>query len=177
MDPAVSEIERVYLLDRLPDLPESAVRVRIEQGYLPDAQNAPAAGGDEVIEGRLRRRVDPDGSVLCTHTIKRGAGLVRSETQRTITEAQFEAYWPRTAGRRLSKTRHRVPAGPLVWEIDDFDDLDLILAEVELPSPEAEAPPPEGLAPHIVREVTDDRRYRNYELAKKATKRRRDEAT
>lgn len=170
MDPAVSEVERVYLLDRLPELPATAVRVRIEQGYLPDAQNAGATGGDEMTEGRLRRRVDPDGSVHLTHTIKRGEGLVRSEAERTITEAQFEAHWPRTAGRRLSKTRHRVPAGPLVWEIDDFDDLDLVLAEVELPSPEAEAPPPEWLAPHIVREVTDDQRYRNYEIAKRMTK-------
>ena len=162
MDPAVSEVERVYLLDRLPKLPATAVRVRIEQGYLPDAQNAGATGGDEMTEGRLRRRVDPDGSVHLTHTIKRGEGLVRSEAERTITEAQFETHWPRTAGRRLSKTRHRVPAGPLVWEIDDFDDLDLVLAEVELPSPEAKAPPLTSSPPHTLPELTADRPLRNY---------------
>ena len=106
-----------------------------------------------------------DGSVVCTHTIKRGEGLVREETQHEITEAEFEADWPRTVDRRLLKTRHSVIEGDLTWEIDEYDELDLVLAEVELTSPDQASPIPEWLAEYVVREVTDEPAYCNYEIA------------
>ncbi len=158
---SAQEIERVFLLDRLPDIPNGAEAVRVEQGYLPGNDSA----GGEVTEGRVRRTVDASGTVCCTHTIKRGTGLVRSEVERVISEEEFNRHWPCTAGRRLNKTRYRVPVGELVWEIDTFDQLNLVLAEVELPSPDAAAPLPEWLSPHVVREVTDEPAYRNYEIA------------
>lgn len=157
------EIERVFLLSRLPELPASAEAHRIEQGYLPDPP--PGATGP-YAEGRLRRRTGPDGRVRCFHTIKQGEGLVRTEVEREVSEAELAAEWPRTAGRRLCKTRHVVPVGELTWEIDAFDELPLVMAEVELPSPDAEAPLPGWLAPLVVREVTDDPSYRNSALAK-----------
>jgi CYTH domain-containing protein len=92
-------------------------------------------------------------------------GLVRSEVERVISEEEFARHWPRTAGRRLTKTRYRLSVGALVWEIDTFDEPNLVLAEVELPSPDAAAPLPEWLAPRVLREVTDDPAYRNYEIA------------
>lgn len=158
---APQEIERVYRLDRLPDLPAEARPFRIEQGYLPDDE----AGEGPFAEGRVRRKTGPDGAVTCTHTIKRGEGLVREELERTIDIAEFEAAWGRTAGRRIAKTRYAVPAGDLTWEVDAFEDLDLVLAEVELPSEETEAPLPAWLAPHVVDELTWNPRYRNYALA------------
>ena len=142
-------------------MPDGAEEIRVEQGYLPGHDSA----GGEVTEGRVRRTVDTSGTVRYTHTIKRGAGLVRSEVERVISEEEFERHWPRTAGRRLKKTRYRVPVGELVWEIDTFDELNLVLAEVELPSPDAAAAVPEWLAPRVLREVTDDPAYRNYEIA------------
>ena len=90
------EIERTYLLDRLPDLPPDAMVYRLEQGYLPDPSTAHE---DNPVEGRLRRTVKADGSVIYTHTIKRGMGLVRQETERTIGQQEFDNLWPRTAGR------------------------------------------------------------------------------
>jgi CYTH domain-containing protein len=146
------EIERKFLLDRLPVMPRRAAEYRMEQGYLPDA-------------GRLRRTVAPDGSVACTFTVKTGIGLVRREDERTISQREFVKRWPRTAGRRLAKTRYRVDEGGLVWEIDRYHDLDLVLAEVELSSAEAPSSAPEWLRPHIVREVTDEPEYQNYEIA------------
>ncbi len=53
----------------------------------------------------------------------------------------------------------------LTWEIDEFQDRDLVLAEVELDSPSAEVTVPDWLRPHLVREVTDDSKYSNYRLA------------
>ncbi len=164
---AGQEIERAYLLDRLPELPAGAEVWRIEQGYLPES-----LPGDQGIvaplEGRLRRVIMPDDTVCFTHTIKRGKGLVREELERSMTETEFSRHWPRTESRRLSKTRHRITVGELIWEIDDFDQLDIVLAEVELTDVDMKVEIPDWLASHIVREVTDEPEFRNYELALRA---------
>ena len=59
-----------------------------------------------------------------------------------------------------------VPDGDFVWEIDEFLDRELVLAEVELPTPATRPALPHWLADYVVREVTEDNRYTNYELAK-----------
>jgi CYTH domain-containing protein len=161
------EIERVFLLDRLPNLPPGAVALRIEQGYLPEECDD-QVGIEHFREGRIRRITRPDGSVACVHTIKRGAGLVRTEIEQPMTPEQFEQIWPRTIGRRIAKTRHKIKHGDLVWEVDQFHDLSLVLAEVELPRADVEVTLPPWLAPHVVREVTDEPEYRNFALATKS---------
>ncbi len=159
------EIERVFLLARMPDLPPGADVLRIEQGYLPDP--ADAGAGQDVPEGRLRRTTRANGDVRCFHTVKRGLGLVRTEEERAITNDEFERLWPSTAGRRLTKTRHVLRAGDLTWEVDRFDGVDLVMAEVELPDPAHEAPLPAWLAPHVVREVTEEPEFRNFAIARR----------
>lgn len=161
------EIERVYLLDRLPHLPDHAQPWRLEQGYLPDP--SPGSGGPEepglFYEGRVRRKVSPEGKESFVHTIKRGSGLVREETERAIDAAEFAAAWALTEGRRISKTRYKVKEGPVTWEIDAFDELPLVMAEVELERVDQVAELPEWLAPCVLRELTEDERYRNFALA------------
>ena len=164
-DPAPLEIERVYLLDRLPDLPSGAQAHRIEQGYLPNPDPQTVPGEGTIVEGRLRKKVGPDGAVKRFHTIKKGEGLVRTEIERALTEEEFAAAWPQTEGRRISKTRHKVQDGDLTWEVDAFDELDLVMAEVEIPSVETAVELPQWLAAHVVRELTEDARYRNFVLA------------
>lgn len=156
------EIERVFLLRGMPPLPDGAAAFEIEQGYLPPAD------GVEDLEGRLRRQVDPDGRVHRLLTRKHGRGLVRREEERPLAAEEFDRWWPRTEGRRIRKRRHRVPEGGLVWEIDRFEGIDLVLAEVELPSPETPLPVPAWLAPLVLREVTEDPRYRNFEIARRS---------
>lgn len=158
------EIERSFLLRAMPSLPTRAdgpIEVLdMTQGYLPED-----AGDTIGIEGRLRRIEHADGRVELRHTVKRGFGLVRTEVERDIDAAEFDRLWPLTEGRRVSKARHRVPVGGLVWEIDRFDEIDLVLAEVELPSAETVPPIPDWLAPFIVRDVTDEPEYRNSRIA------------
>ncbi len=163
------EIERTYLLDHLPDFPPDVLVYRLEQGYLPDPSNADE---DNPVEGRLRRTVKADGSVIYTHTMKRGMGLVRQETERTISQSEFDNLWPRTAGRRLSKTRYFVTVGEHLWAIDDFDELTVVMAEVELPTPETNVTLPDWLAAVLVREVTEEPAFRSYSLAVGAGKMR-----
>jgi len=100
-----------------------------------------------------------------------GTGLVRTELEEETTRAVFEAMWPLTEGRRLTKRRHAVPdngAGTvsLVWEIDEFTDRPLVLAEVELPDEGTEVRMPPWLAPVVERDVTDDPAYLNVNLAR-----------
>ncbi len=169
------EIERSFLLSGMPLLPREGVeRLRLVQGYLPSAASPPSQrfeAGAPLVEGRLRRIERSDGSTECRHTVKHGSGLVRTELERTISAEEFDLAWPSTAGRRLSKTRFRVRSGDVTWEIDRFDRLDLVLAEVELSSPDASPPPPAWLAPFIVREVTDEPAYRNFEIAMRSVAR------
>ena len=157
------EIERVFLLDRLPELPPQAEAWRIEQGYLPD----PPAGSQPgtYYEGRVRRKVSPGGKESFIHTIKSGQGLVREEVERDLEPSEFAQGWDQTLGRRICKTRHKVAQDGVVWEIDAFDEFPLVMAEVELESAEQTVELPEWLAPRVVRELTEDPRYRNYALA------------
>ena len=70
-----------------------------------------------------------------------------------------------TEGRRVVKTRHEVPLGDLVAEVDVYaGDLDgLLTAEVEFPD---EAAARAFVAPEwLGRDVTDDTRYGNRVLA------------
>lgn len=157
------EIERVFLLSGMPPLPPGADAVKIEQGYLPDGGTSETG----ALEGRVRRTTRRGSEVRCFHTVKKGLGLVRTEEEREIPVVEFERLWPSTAGRRISKTRHEVKSGDLTWEIDEFDGIDLILAEVELPTEDAEAPMPAWLKPHVVREVTEEPEFRNFNLARR----------
>lgn len=148
----------------MPVLPAGATRWRIEQGYL---------HGDALLEGRVRRAVTPDGRHVFTHTIKRGMGLVREEQERTIDAEEFDRLWALTEGRRLCKDRWRAECGSVVWEIDEFHGLPpiegrpLVLAEVEIPdgADPGAVEIPSWLRGVIVREVTDEPRFRNFALA------------
>jgi CYTH domain-containing protein len=151
--PAAIEIERKFLVTRLPnDLDRHPARP-IRQGYL-----AIEGGGNEV-----RVRQIGDATVL---TVKRGGGRTRIEEEIPIEPAAFERLWPLTEGRRVVKTRHLVPLqGGLVVELDVYEGAlaGLVTAEIEFPSEAASSafsPPP-----WLGREVTGDVRYANQSLA------------
>jgi len=159
------EIERKFLLKGLPTMPDGSIVQQLEQGYLPVPDSSRSPTNDELVGGRIRRITHADGRVTHHHTVKTGRGLVRMETERQITAEEFERAWLRTRNRRLRKSRRLWRDGPFVWAVDQFDDIDLVLAEVEMPDTESIAPIPPWLEGHIAREVTDDPRYGNYTLA------------
>jgi CHAD domain-containing protein/CYTH domain-containing protein len=147
------EIERKYLLRAMPDRARGAPAHEIEQGWLPG----------EKLQERVRRVSSPEGERFF-RCVKQGAGLRRTEIEEETSREVFDRLWPLTEGRRVRKRRHLVPEGDLVWEVDDFLDRDLVLAELELPG-DVEPSVPEWLAPAVVREVTGDPRYLNATLA------------
>ena len=152
--PLDREIERKYLLERLPDTASAAPSVEITQGYLP---------GTKILE-RIRR-VSQAGKASFVRTIKLGKGVSRIEIEEPMTEQLFDSLWPLTEGRRIHKRRFLVPDGNLVWEIDEFLDQHLVLGEIELPD-ERHPTIPEWLASHVTREVTDEPAFTNARLAR-----------
>ena len=148
------EVERKFLLTGLPPLQGAEAPAEIEQGYLP---------GERLIE-RVRRIRSDQGEELA-RTVKEGSGLARLEVEEPVTPDVFDRLWPLTEGRRLHKRRYRIPDGDLTWEIDQFLDRDLVLAEVELSGRPADLEVPAWLRPHLDREVTEDEAYSNFRLA------------
>jgi len=149
------EIERKFLLREFPEIPaEDVETLEVEQGWLP---------GERLLE-RLRRTRSAAGETLF-RAVKLGRGVSRIEIEEATDPVVFEHLWPLTEGRRVRKTRFRIMAGESVWEIDRFHDRDLVLAEIELTDAEAEVVIPAWLSGLIVREVTDEPKYLNVNLA------------
>jgi CHAD domain-containing protein/CYTH domain-containing protein len=149
------EVERKYLLNRLPDAAASARSAEVDQGWLP---------GEKLVE-RLRRLRTDEGEQYY-RTIKAGSGITRFEVEEETNSGVFDQLWPLTEGRRVRKRRYYVNEGDVTWEIDEFLDRELWLAEVELPSPTVTVSLPEWLAPAVEREVTGEPEYVNVNLAR-----------
>lgn len=145
------EIERKFLLKRLPPGLTRFPHHSITQGYL-----AVGPGGLQV---RLRKK----GSVR-TLAFKRGKGI-REEREIRLSNEQFDALWPATAGRRLSKIRYDVPWKGYIIEIDIYRGRHhgLVVAEVEFDDQKSCAAfnPPDWLG----RDVTGKPKYSNVALA------------
>lgn len=151
-----TEIERKFIIDALP--PEIYLSQypdeKIVQGYL-------ANGPDGAV--RVRRKGDEYFWTFKAATPGHAAERIELETQ--ISPQQFEDMWPGTEGRRLEKTRYKIPFGDHTIELDIFegDNAGHILAEVEFDST-ANADTfqaPEWFGP----EVTSDRRFGNASIA------------
>jgi adenylate cyclase len=146
------EIERKFLIARLPRTLERYPHSEIAQGYLVV---------DRKSQVRLRRK-----GRICTLTFKRGPARNREEREIQLTPAQFAILWPATAGSRLTKTRYDVPWKKLTIEIDVYGGSNegLIVAEVEFADPATYRSfrPPVWLG----EEVTGTSRYSNVKLAR-----------
>ena len=147
------EIERKFLIDRLPRSLQRYPHKEIAQGYL--------VVNREQGHVRLRR-----AGRAHTLTFKRGPARAREEREITLTAAQFAILWPATAGSRLTKTRYYVPFRKLTVEIDIYRGSNdgLMVAEVEFPDADIyhSFRPPAWLG----QEVTGVNRYSNVKLAR-----------
>src|SRR6059058_258281 len=116
------EIERKFLIKRLPVEILRSRHFKIAQGYL---VNEP--GGRHV---RLRKKANTPSL-----TFKSGRATSREEREIRLSAKQFAILWPATAGRRLRKIRYDVPWKSWTVEIDIYQGKNhgLIVAEVEFP--------------------------------------------
>jgi CHAD domain-containing protein/CYTH domain-containing protein len=153
------EIERKYLLSFVPDEARAGQRVDIAQGYIPGAR----------LHERIRRvTVRRAGRLqqLYYRTIKLGEGVTRTEIEEETTATIFDTMWPLTRGHRLRKRRYSVDVDGHTWEIDEFRNRDLALAEIELDSEDEAVEIPKWLAAAVQREVTLEPAFQNINLAR-----------
>ncbi|MCI8465179.1 MAG: CYTH domain-containing protein [Lachnospiraceae bacterium] len=138
------EIERKFLVKKLPEQLETYPCLSIEQAYLCT---------DPVI--RIRRQNDD------YYITYKGRGLMEREEYNLPLNAEAYAHLRTKAdGRIITKNRYCIPLGTLTVELDLFaSPKGLILAEVEFPTREAALSftPPEWFG----EDVTADVRYHN----------------
>ncbi len=146
------EIERKFLVRSDAWRGEVVTRELLRQGYL-------NSGAQCSIRARIA------GEHAWLNLKARKSGMTRLEFEYPIPVADANQILDELAqGPILEKYRHKVPAGELVWEIDEFlgANAGLIVAEIEVPSEDTEFERPAWLG----EEVTEDERYYNFNLAR-----------
>lgn len=156
------EIERKFLI-RFPDVEvlqkQKGVRVKkMRQTYL-RAENG--------ITARVRA-VTENGKTRYVHTEKsRISDLSAIECEREVSEAEYQKLLKNADPERktIEKTRYAVPFGDHVAEIDLYPFWnDRAVLEIELAAEDEQCPIPPYVA--VIKEVTDDKWYKNVNLAK-----------
>lgn len=144
------EIERKFLVKRLPEDLDSYRKKRLEQGYL-----------STVPVLRVRKE---DDEYFVTY---KGSGMMsREEYNHPLTKEAFYHLIDKADGIIIQKTRYMIPQdNGLVIELDVFEgELEgLIMAEVEFDSPEAA----DSYVPveWFGREVTEESAYHNSNMS------------
>lgn len=143
------EIERKFLVKKLPDNLDQYESVDIDQSYIQS----------EDDELRVRQEGDKFYS-----TRKSGEGLVREEDQEEISQEEYQKLAD-SSDRQVKKRRYKIPVEGGTIELDIYgDDLEgHAVAEIEFSDPEAALnfSPPDWLED----EVTGLSEYTNAELA------------
>ncbi len=145
------EIERKYLVkgDAWRGLVEP---VRIRQGYV-------------ATKDGTTVRVRVVGGEACLTLKDHAVGLVRHEFEYPIPRDDAETILDTMCGNLVEKNRYRIPAkeAGLYWEVDEFfgANAPLVTAEIELSDEKTVVELPDWIG----RDVTDDHRYKNNNLA------------
>ncbi len=161
-EPEPLEIEHKYLVEYpdiayLESLPNCR-KVEIIQTYLKT---------DDGHEARVRQR-GADGNYIYFKTEKiRVSDIKRVEIEQRLTQKEYLAALMEadTSLRQIRKTRYCLSYGSQYFEIDIYPFWsDKAVVEVELSNENEQVKMPEFIK--VIKEVTDDRSYSNYELAK-----------
>ena len=145
------EIERKFLVASDGWRAEATEAVKMRHGYL-----APLGAAASV-------RVRVEGEVGKLNVKAAKVGMSRAEYEYEIPAAEAEEMIATLCSGIILKTRHYVPRGGHVWEIDVFEggNAPLVVAEIELGAEDEKFDKPEWLG----REITEDRRYYNHALS------------
>ena len=165
-DPEPYEIERKYLIyypniKELESMP-NCTKVDIIQTYL---------NSTDGVERRVRAR-GIDGDYIYYLTEKKSiSNLKRIETERRLTQDEYLRLLMEADNKLhpIHKTRYCLSDNNQYFEIDIFPEWkNQAIMEIELNSEEQEIIVPDFIK--IFQEVTDDERYRNYQMSKEMPK-------
>ena len=165
-EPEPYEIERKFLIyypniKELENMP-NCTKVDITQTYLKS---------NDDVERRIRAR-GIDGDYLYYLTEKRKiSGLKRIEIERKLTQDEYLALLMESDNKlhTIHKTRYCLSENNQYFEIDIYPEWDnQAIMEIELSSEDQEIKTPEFIK--IIKDVTDDESYKNYQMAKEMPK-------
>ena len=162
------EIERKFLLKRFPK--------RVIEKYKKNLQILDMVQYYFFIDGVWQRYrvVDSEGKkTKYIHTIKKSIQPgIYEENERAIKEKEFlekrKEYNKNYAV--IRKTRYVIKYKGLKFEIDVYNDLSMVVLEVELPDLKHQFEYPDGLFEEIVIEATGMKQFSNFSLALKVKK-------
>lgn len=146
------EIEKKFMVKSTPSL-SSYEKVNVVQGYLVS---------QKTNELRIRK-MGQNYFKTSKRTFPSG---YREEIEEYINKDEFDKSWPQTEGKRVEKTRYKIPYHGETIELDVFSGQNkgMVMAEVEFDSEEMADlfTPPNWFG----KEVTNDPEYKNVNLAK-----------
>ena len=148
------EIERKYLVERLPENLVQYPHIEIEQGYLCTSPTV-----------RVRKAGDVFWLTVKERTLSTSTAIHNREEEFRLDEEAYNRLKSKCDGRMVLKTRYKIPLGDLMAELDIFHGHHegLRIVEVEFPSTEAADA---FVAPQwFGADVSTDRRYTNSFLA------------
>ncbi|MGQ9847696.1 MAG: CYTH domain-containing protein [Bacteroidales bacterium] len=148
----VKEIERKFLVKKLPETYRKYPSSKLIQGYV--------VATDDGLEVRIRK--EEKKSYL---TVKSAGDLKRDEIEIELTDQQLQVLWPLTKGRRVQKIRYKLRWNKRLVCLDIYGgNLEgLKVAEVEFNSVKEanNFTPPSWFG----KEITYDDRYKNRNFA------------
>jgi len=146
------EFERKFLLLKKPVLKADVV-YRVEQHYF----------GDE----RIRRKSEEGKDDVFYHTIKKNIRPgVNSEDEKKIGRNEYYSFLEKSKS-FIIKYRHCYFIGDLKWEVDIFEDINLVVAEVEYPKEDYKLKIPKFISDVTIMEVTNFKEFSNKNISKK----------
>lgn len=152
------EIERKFLLKRVPETKYSKV-LHITQFYLKN--------GSRIRESRNEVN-KPSGAVDVTYYLtkkKKIAQGIYEEDERKISETTYNRL-VKNAVSTINKSRYILKSGRLKWEIDRYNGIALVTAEIELNNLYAGFKMPKAVAKELIMDVTEFSQFTNRALSK-----------
>lgn len=149
----------------------------IERKWLIDAEDIPfdlsKAKKDEMIQAYISfsptirvRSENKERFILCVKAKAKGSYLAREEFETELTQEQFEFLLAKKEGSIIEKTRYTIKENDLNYEIDIFHGDLAPMAYLEIEFSKVEDAVAFKSPSWVIKDVTDDFRYKNAGLAK-----------
>lgn len=156
------EIEKKIILKSVPEIEYDEI-LKITQYYLMNKKG---------IWERFRKSVKLNGEVTYLKTIKttikKGASL---EDECEITKEDYKSAKKlcksgKFESKRISKVRHiKKTHDNLIWEIDEFKDINITIAEIEIPTYDYKVIYPDYISDYMIKDVTGFKEFNNRRMA------------
>jgi CYTH domain-containing protein len=155
------EIERKFLLKAMPNIVADE-SIEICQYYLKNNDNE---------WERVRSWKSNKKDIIYTHNIKKFISSgINEEYENVISKDEFlkfvsKCFLPNTESRYILKNRSIYIDNNLKWEVDNFKDCQLIIAELEIPYKEYKITIPNFIQEKLLIDITELNQFTNINLS------------